>query len=583
MGKKQPKNRTQPEPKTIKARSKSAYDYTRYQVKHANKFVIATAILALLLLISVFKNISYPLFWADESMTAIGTERVLEYGYPKVHDGKNVFYDLRHSNPTLGIDEKDDAYVGGAGWAQYYFGIMGYKLAENTENIFTKTGIFRATFALIGVLGVFLFGFFISRIFQDRFARYAFLSLFILLELLSVSLALLIREVRYYSLAIFLVSVILGLYSMHRFYKPINKFVLVVVIAVSLWLLFNTFAPVYFILLGSIGLTELIIVIHQSLKENLKTALLASLPVMISLVLSFLAVFPLLSYFRTFEIAKAMNVFNNYTSEIYWGNVKTAFDFFKHFDLLWIAILLKVLVLVDIKKIIKENTSGFRISSFLTLFFIVFIFFIARIPNFIYTRYIIYLQPVLAIIIALDFMLLIRTYARESPTLFSLKMLAPIFIFAIGVITFIAASTEDISGHVYELTHPYKGPLDYTIPYLKEKYPSSDTLVIAANYEETSYMYYLKSKVIIGFTGNNLSADSIIVPHVIAYRKTWGNYGSIFNKYLKVAPFDAQKFPVKDIPVNNIPELNFKPAFNHHFRMQLPDSDIDQTYLFIRK
>lgn len=583
MGKKQSKNRAQAEPKTIKTRTKSAYDYTRYQVKHANKFVIATALLSFLFLISVFKNISYPLFWADESMTAIGTERVLAYGYPKVHDGKNVFYDLRHTNPTLGIDEKDDAYVGGAGWAQYYFGIIGYKLAENAENIFTKTGIFRGTFAVTGVLGLFLFGFFISRIFQDRFSRYVFLSLFILLELLSVSLALLIREVRYYSLTLLLVSIVLGLYSMHRFYKPINKFVLAAVLSLSLWLLFNTFAPVYFILLGSIGLTELIIIVHQRLKEDLKTAIRSSLPVILSLVISFVAVFPLLSYFRTFEIAKAMKEFNKYTGEMYWVNVKTAFDFFKHFELLWLAILLKVLVLVDIRKIIKENSPGFRISSFLTFFFIVFIFFIARIPNFIYTRYIIYLQPIMAVIIVLDFMLLIRTYARESITFFSLKMMAPVFIFVISVLTFIAVGMGDISGHVYELTHSYKGPLDYTIPFLKEKYPTSDTLVIAANYEETSYMYYLKSKVIIGFTGNNLSADSLIVPHVIAYRKPWGNYGTIFNRYFQSASFDAQTFPVKDIPVNNIPELNFKPAFNHHFRMQLPDNDKDQTYLFLRK
>jgi hypothetical protein len=42
-------------------------------------------------MVSLFKNISYPLFWADESMAVMGGVRVLEYGYPKVHDGKNVF------------------------------------------------------------------------------------------------------------------------------------------------------------------------------------------------------------------------------------------------------------------------------------------------------------------------------------------------------------------------------------------------------------------------------------------------------------------------------------------------------------
>jgi len=198
MGKKQAKNRSQATAKPLQGKTRSAYDYAAYHAKHANKWIIATAVVTLLLLISVFKNISFPLFWADESMTAIGTERVLEYGYPKVHDGKNVFYDLRHSNPTLGIDEKDDAYVGGAGWAQYYFGVIGYKLADQAENIFTKTGLFRATFAIAGLLGLFFLGIFISRIFADRFSRYAFLTLFLFLELLSVSLALLIREVRYY-------------------------------------------------------------------------------------------------------------------------------------------------------------------------------------------------------------------------------------------------------------------------------------------------------------------------------------------------------------------------------------------------
>ncbi|MDR3184425.1 MAG: hypothetical protein LBT49_03365 [Prevotellaceae bacterium] len=72
--------------------------------------------LFLLLLFSLFKNISYQLLWNDESMTAVGAEVVLEYGYPKVHGEKNVFYDLLHTNPTLGVNEKDDAFAGSSGW-----------------------------------------------------------------------------------------------------------------------------------------------------------------------------------------------------------------------------------------------------------------------------------------------------------------------------------------------------------------------------------------------------------------------------------------------------------------------------------
>jgi len=38
----------------------------------------------LIFTISLFKHISYPLMWADESMTAVGAQRVFEFGYPKV-------------------------------------------------------------------------------------------------------------------------------------------------------------------------------------------------------------------------------------------------------------------------------------------------------------------------------------------------------------------------------------------------------------------------------------------------------------------------------------------------------------------
>ncbi len=55
----------------------------------------ALALLAVLFSISLFKNISYPLLWCDEGDTAMYATRVLEYGYPKVHDGKNVLYVVR--------------------------------------------------------------------------------------------------------------------------------------------------------------------------------------------------------------------------------------------------------------------------------------------------------------------------------------------------------------------------------------------------------------------------------------------------------------------------------------------------------
>jgi hypothetical protein len=98
--------------------------------------------LSLLFAVSLFKNISYPLLWADESMTVIHGKMVLEYRYPKVHDGKNVVYDLRHPNPKLGIDQKTDAYIGGANWGMYYVAAVAVT-GQAGNDFLLKTAILR--------------------------------------------------------------------------------------------------------------------------------------------------------------------------------------------------------------------------------------------------------------------------------------------------------------------------------------------------------------------------------------------------------------------------------------------------------
>ncbi|HNW97613.1 MAG TPA: hypothetical protein PKK00_04275 [Bacteroidales bacterium] len=571
----------------VKTKSSSSkiidFNYDKYKAANANKFLIIAILLFCIFLLSVFKNISYPLFWADEGMTAIGSERVLEYGYPKVHDGKNVFYDLKHSNPKLGISEKDDAYVGGTGWGQYYFGTIGYLLAEETDDIYLKTALYRTTFAIIGILGLLLIGFFISKIFPDNFSRFAFITLFLLLELMSVSLAMLLREARYYSLVMFLSCLIIGMYSSFRFYKPFNKIVFICIESIALWMLFFTFSPVYFIIILTVAISELIIFVYQSFISGFISSAKKALPVICSLAIALIGVYPFLSYFKTFEISKAMNEFCGYNNLMYWDNFKIVFDYFKKFELLFFAIILKIFLVFHIKKILNKKSALFYISNFLTLFFIVFIFAIGRIPNFIYTRYIIYLQPILAIIIILDFFMILKEYSVNSTKLINTKMMILIILFAGMYIFSLSKNMKYIKGHIYEMSHQYKGPLDYTIPYIQEKFPKPDTLVIAANYEEPSYMYYLKSKVIIGFTGNNLAEDSLVTPDIIAYRKTWNNYEKVFNGFLMKSEYEKISFPVYDGCVNNIPELNFKPMFNHKFKILFPENDDFAAWLFVRK
>jgi hypothetical protein len=62
-----------------------------------------------------------------------------------------------------------------------------------------------------------------------------------------------------------------------------------------------------------------------------------------------------------------------------------------------------------------------------------------------------------------------------------------------------------------------------------------------------------------------------------------GNFQDVFNGFTQRALYEPVKFPVKDNPVNNIPELNFMPAFNHQFETPQPEGDGDAAYLYIRK
>jgi hypothetical protein len=141
-----------------------------------------------------------------------------------------------------------------------------------------------------------------------------------------------------------------------------------------------------------------------------------------------------------------------------------------------------------------------------------------------------------------------------------------------------------LEGHVYELFHQYKGPLDYLIPFIKERYGDTDKLVIATNYEETSFMYYLDSKVIIGYVGNNLEQDLRMVPDIVIYRKGWRDLDpKIFIDFLSQHPYQRISFPVFDYRVNNIPELNLSPEYQHQFRTLKTEDERMKVNIFLKK
>ncbi len=547
-------------------------------------------LLSMLFAVSLFKNISYPLLWADESMTVMDGKRVLEYGYPKVHDGKNVVDDLRHSNPRLGIDERTDAYIGGANWGMYYVAAVAVKLAELSDNIFTKTAILRIPFALAGLIGLMLLGWVGAECVDGKSSKKGFWVLFAFFELISIPLVLHLREARYYSLTVFLVGLVIFIYARFRILGKTTYSTYEVLLTLSLFLLFITFSPAYFIFLIALSLYECIGFLNAlisrhtkrhsqipppvlSFSQSFKNFLLNLLPLLLSLI----AASPLIVFFKTFYIAEEMAKFNFLLFGIskwnmYLYNLSIIWRYFTSSDFIYLAIFFKLCLLLScvglsFESVSASNKRKLMFSNLLTIIFAVYFFAVARIPNFPFTRYFIPLQPLLGVIIILDMVLIFNFVSARWPRGAKYYKIILLIVFVGFNWNYIGRNFEYIKGHIYELSHQYKGSLDYLIPFIKQTYGDTDRLVIATNYEETSFMYYLNSKVIIGYVGNNLEQDRRLVPDIIIFRKGWRNLDpKIFVDFLMRDRYQRISFPVVDYTVNNIPELNLSPAYQHQFR-----------------
>jgi hypothetical protein len=526
---------------------------------------------------SVFKHISYPLLWQDEASTAVGAQRVMEYGFPKVHGEKNIY------NDTDVEPNERDALVGGANWGHMYFGVIGCKLAEQSDDLYTKTGLFRTPFAVLGIIGLVLWVFFMLRFCPDKFSKHLFVALFIFFSLLSVSLTMLLREVRYYSIIIFCTALVMGLYTTYRFYKPFNKIVFIGVEVLALFIIFVSASPVYIISFATLGLSELIIFISIYRKSDFTKALKHALPLIILAAASVLSIWPMIIEYNYFEVLKISDKAGIVvTFDVYKEHLSTIFGYFKNYGFLWLAVAMKVIVLCNAKKLKTQSAILYKTSFFLTLFFIVTVLLVARMPQWMYTRYFVCVLPVFPVIMIFDAFMLRHCYATRKKKVANYKVVLPGIVFVALFLSSFINILPSLKGHVYEMTHQYKGPLDYTIPYIKEHFPRADTLVIAANYEEHSYMYYLDSKVIVGFVGNNIEEDALLTPDIIAYRKYWPRFYSIFNSYFQRAAYEPVMFPVADALVNNIAELNLVPALNHKFKTVHTDNPKEATYLYIR-
>ena len=105
---------------------------------------------------------------------------------------------------------------------------------------------------------------------------------------------------------------------------------------------------------------------------------------------------------------------------MYLYNLSIIWRYFTSFDLIYLVIFLKFCLLLScvrfsLRDVPPSDIRKLMFSNFLTVIFIVYFFAIARIPNFPFTRYFIPLQPVLAVMIILDMVLIFNLISIRLP------------------------------------------------------------------------------------------------------------------------------------------------------------------------
>jgi hypothetical protein len=198
---------------------------------------------------------------------------------------------------------------------------------------------------------------------------------------------------------------------------------------------------------------------------------------------------------------------------------------------------------------------------------------------FLFERYFVTLGPLLCAALLLD-LASVLDFARGAEPAARRPARAALALAAAASAGCLLARAPELAGRVAELRTPYRGPLDYVIPYLAERYPDPASLVIATNYEEPAFMFYLGSRVLVGFYAPDLAEDLAQVPDVIVPRP-WPDHLEELEQLSRRARYRPHAFPVGNLRWNNTPSLSARVGSSTGHRFRDPVIDVDGPELVI--
>lgn len=558
-------------------------------------------ILLFLLIISLFKNLSHPLLWNDESYGAMEGQRVLTYGYPKVHDGKNVVLEPNKSVPFIGYLKQYDVYSA-INFGNAYYSAIGVWLSQFATDIYQKTFLVRFPFVLAGFIGLLFFLLIIKKTYRSKKILYFATFSYIFFILTSVSLILHLRQARYYPLVILFIAAIFYLYYINKIKPNMNRWLYIISLSLLLFTLYQINFISMVIVSLTIAINEIINIIHifirnkkiQGWRNTILLIFESSGKEIIALTLTIIICFPFVIIFQNIQQSQAITKYFSFNFHQYLYNFQHILNYLGKYEWFGLLVVTTIINLILYKTILlfypnyqqKLNRSRqfYRLKYLQRVSIILFILCLtlfAYTPVYLMVRHFLFLIPLCYLIIVNNIVItfyLLRPFHKIPLLKYSSIIIIAITLVIIGINT---DKYSYLNKYWHQLKIPLKGPLDVTIPYILTNYHYPEKLTIATDYETTSYMFYLGSKVTIGYTKNNFFEDLNTKPDIIIYRKYLLQDPSIFNIFLRGDKYQQILFPLFDSPTNDLPQLEFTKITQHRFKTKYTKNEQEMVQLFV--
>jgi hypothetical protein len=486
----------------------------------------------------LFGRLAHPLLWQDEGETAMFATRVLEHGYPKVHGDRNVVNEFG-PNAALGVDEATDAYLGKT-WGDFYFAVPGLVWAGAAGDPYVRTFRLRLPFALAGAAGLAVMLAAVLPALAPR-RRLPFAAAYVALCSVSISLLLHLREVRYYPLLVLVLGALLALH-LRRVLLTSERFAGYAIAGGTLsFLLFQVFHLAWFAATALLA-ADTAFAAWRAGGDRVRRLARELAPHVVGAVL----VLPWIAFLEILQVARAFAVHVGVSPSGYLANVGFVAGHFARHELLVPALVLRAAVAWRRRATETAPPAASRVSARL-LGLCAGYAAIACVNPLVYERYFVVLSPLVTLACLLDAHTLIDTARAPRRTAIALAALLAVAL---------VPRAGSVWGRLAELRHPVRGPVDFAVAHLRERYPDPAALVIATNYEAHPLMYYLGSRVIVGVSGHDLARERDLRPDVVIPRRAWPRTLPPLRRYLARGEYREEWLPVVDTRYNQIPAVS---------------------------